>query len=58
MKSKRWVAIMAFLFISSSVLYAQDDIPDYDPNIPVDGGIGLLVAAGAFFGIRKLKGKK
>ena len=32
--------------------------PCWDPScIPVDGGIGFLIAAGAFIGIRKIYGR-
>ena len=33
--------------------------PCWDPQcVPVDGGLGFLLAAGALFGIRKLRGNK
>jgi hypothetical protein len=44
-----------FVFVCSFVAFAQDDIPDYDPSIPVDGGIGVLLVAGALWGVKKLK---
>ena len=27
-----------------------------DPDVPIDGAIGLLIAGGAYLGIRKLQG--
>lgn len=57
MNGKLWIRAMVLVLAFSSMAFAQDDIPDYDPNVPIDGGIGLLVAAGALFGIKKLKDK-
>ncbi len=38
---------------------AQDfggpDDPGTDPDAPIDGGVGLLVAAGVGYGIKKVK---
>lgn len=39
-------------FIQSAI--AQPPPPDIQP-IPIDGGLGLLLAAGIFYGARKLK---
>lgn len=44
------------LLLFATPVYSQD-IPPED-EIPVDGGVGLLLAAGAAWGIKKLKGKK
>jgi hypothetical protein len=44
------VFIMGSLFVNNA--FAVD--PGGDPDIPVDGGIGLLIAAGAGYGLKKL----
>lgn len=36
----------------------DDDVDDEIPAAPIDGLIGLGIAAGAWYGIRKLKAKK
>lgn len=36
---------------------AQVD-PGLDPDVPIDGGLSLLVAAGVGYGVKKLKSKK
>jgi len=36
----------------------DDDVDDETPAAPIDGLIGLGIAAGAWYGIRKLKSKK
>lgn len=34
-----------------------DDLPD-DPEVPLDGGLSLLVAAGVGYGAKKMKERK
>ncbi len=36
----------------------DDDIDDETPAAPIDGLLGLGLAAGAMYGIKKLKGNK
>ncbi len=36
----------------------DDDVDDQTPAAPIDGLLGLGIAAGAWYGIKKLKGKK
>ncbi len=33
-------------------------VPGGDPDVPLDGGTGILLAAGALYGFRKLKKAK
>lgn len=56
-KLKHLLAIILLISAVSVRLNAQPEEFPQD-EIPVDGGIGLLVAAGALFGIKKLKEKK
>ena len=54
---------IVLLFISVASVRAQTDCdPNLDPNcetnpdvVPLDGGVGLLLGAAIFYGIRKLK---
>ena len=39
------------------VSYAQGDGGGNDPDVPVDGGVGLLLAAGAGYALKKLNDK-
>ena len=32
--------------------------PGGDPDAPIDGGVGILIAAGVIYGIKKIKDKK
>jgi hypothetical protein len=47
--------LLAILLISSINSFSQADDPaDGDAQVPVDGGLSLLLAGGAAYGIRML----
>lgn len=49
------------MVLLSNPLIAQPANPgsaDPDPNVPIDGGISALLAAGAIYGIKKIKENK
>jgi hypothetical protein len=49
--------ILAFCMALPIVTFAQPDPPD--DNAPIDGGLSLLLAAGAAYGVKKYRdGKK
>ena len=51
--------LLALMLISSINAFAQADDPaDGDGTVPVDGGITLLLAAGAAYGARRFVVKK
>ncbi len=53
---KKFITILAVLFMSTSILMAQDgELLDTESgpapgDVPVDGGISLLLAAGVAYG--------
>jgi hypothetical protein len=48
--------LIAFMLICSINAFSQADDPaDGDGTVPVDGGITLLLAAGAAYGARRMK---
>jgi len=49
--------LFIFFFLISALAFAQIDPPEDQDDIPVDGGVGFLLAAGAAWGIKKLKEK-
>ncbi len=56
-----FISILIFLmFLGISVSLAQDPGPDPggDPDAPIDGGIGLLIAAGAAYGYKKIRDQR
>jgi len=54
----RTLSTMIMLLVLTCSLQAQGDTGDGDgQTIPVDGGITLLLAAGAAYGVRRLNRK-
>jgi hypothetical protein len=57
-KIKKVVIILAILSVPV-ITKAQPGGGDGDPGAPIDGGISLLLAAGAAYGVKKYRqGKK
>jgi hypothetical protein len=59
---KKFISILFILMIASFPVLAQEELgsevdpspPSMGGDIPVDGGLSLLLAAGAAFGSRRL----
>ena len=49
--------ITVFIMMRTIGAYAQTD-PGTDPDVPIDGGISVLLAAGVGYGIKELRKKK
>lgn len=45
----------AILVLGSLAVQAQPGDPGDDPDVPVDGGVTLLVAAGVGYGIKRYR---
>jgi len=45
----------AILFVAITSIQAQIDDAGADVDLPIDGGLSLLVAAGVGYGAKKLK---
>ena len=68
--NKKLVAVIFILSLITEVVYAQPPAVDPcvldpnatgcpgDPDLPLDGGLCVLLAAGALYGIKKLKDKQ
>ena len=50
------IAVIAAL--GTGVMYGQPSLPSNPPQAPIDGGLGLLAAAGGAYAYKKLKGKQ
>jgi len=48
------LSILILFFILPGVLHAQID-PAGDPDAPIDGGLGILIAAGVGYGLKKIR---
>jgi hypothetical protein len=46
------------LFCSLNAFSQIDDPADGDGTVPVDGGVSLLLAAGAAYGIRRVQSRR
>jgi hypothetical protein len=55
------IYIFCMLLLVSVCSFGQADdpgLPGGDPDVPLDGGTGFMLLAGALYGIRKLRGLK
>jgi len=52
------LVLLAACFLVPCLLHAQPGFGDDVDDVPVDGGLSLLVAAGVGYGIKKVKGKR
>ncbi|MBU3663502.1 MAG: hypothetical protein FGM41_09940 [Bacteroidetes bacterium] len=51
------ILLFALTFLSTSIM-AQPGFDDDTDDVPVDGGISLLMAAGIGYGIKRIKDKR
>ena len=52
------LSIVCFLMYVPSVSAQGPDNPGGDPDIPIDGGLSLLIAAGVAYGAKKAYDKR
>lgn len=52
------IVVLLALFLLPSLLHAQPGFGDDVDDVPVDGGLSLLVAAGVGYGVKKMRKKK
>jgi hypothetical protein len=48
-------AIFALLFTITTLVMAQPGLPSGPTQVPIDGGLGFLAAAGGAYAIKKLR---
>ena len=46
------------ILIATTIVFAQPGLPTEPSQAPIDGGLGLLAAAGGAYAYKKLKGRK
>ncbi len=49
------VLLMIGLLILPSLVFAQPGFGDDVPDVPIDSGLSILLAAGAAYGVKKVK---
>lgn len=47
-----------FVLVFSAVVLAQPGLPESPDQAPIDGGLGLLAAAGGAYALKKLRDRK
>lgn len=52
------VSLLILMLIFSLPVLAQDGFGDPPPDVPVDGGLSLLIAGGIGYGMKKLREKR
>jgi hypothetical protein len=50
----RTAIFMIISLLMTTFALAQPGDPGGNPDVPIDGGIGLLIAAGALYGSKKI----
>ena len=50
--------LMISLLVLPSLVFAQPGFGDDVPDVPIDGGLSVLLAAGAVYGIKKIRDRK
>ncbi len=51
-------ALMTIMIAAMEVVMSQPTLPSNPPQAPIDGGLGLLAAAGGAYAYKKLKDRK
>lgn len=58
MKEIKAATLVVFLMVIPMVLVAQPSLPSAPTQAPIDGGLGLLAAAGGAYALKKLNDRK
>ena len=58
MMKKFSFALMTIMIAAMEVVMSQPSLPSNPDQAPIDGGLGLLAAAGGAYAYKKLKGKR
>ncbi|MEQ9264549.1 MAG: hypothetical protein RLN81_04970 [Balneolaceae bacterium] len=54
----QFLLTLTILVITTTVVLAQPGLPSAPSQAPIDGGLGLLAAAGGAYAWKKLRDKK
>jgi hypothetical protein len=53
-----WIVLLGMLPQLALAQGPGDEFPEGDPDVPIDGGVSLLVAAGVGYGIKKYRDQR
>lgn len=53
-----YIILPCILFLLPALLHAQPGFTDDTNDVPIDGGLSLLVAAGVGYGAKKIREKR
>lgn len=56
--NKKWISLLFALVVFTLPALAQDGFGSAESDVPVDGGLSLLVAAGVGYGAKKIREKR
>lgn len=51
-------ALLVIFFMLPAITHAQPGFGDDVDDVPIDGGLSLLIAAGVGYGVKKIKQRK
>ena len=58
MKKRILFILTTCVLFATELLMAQPSLPTNPDQVPIDGGLGLLAAAGGAYAIKKLRDKR
>ena len=58
MKTRILFTLTTYILVATELLMAQPGLPTNPSQVPIDGGLGLLAAAGGAYAIKKLRDKR
>ena len=58
MKTRILFTLTTYVLVATELLMAQPGLPTNPSQVPIDGGLGLLAAAGGAYAIKKLRDKR
>jgi len=55
MKVVRYLILALLIFVANVSKADDPGLPGGDPDVPIDGGILILLAAGIYYGVKRIR---
>jgi hypothetical protein len=55
MKKYTLIICLFLMIMNANARQGDPGMPGGDPDVPIDGGVGLLLLAGAAYGVKKIR---